>query len=250
MATSNSTASASQIQSSISSTPFVAAEHMNDGKRHLLLAASGSVATIKLPNIAQALSRHPNLSIRILVTQSAEKFLIGQSAEQPHLESLQSIPNVDGIYRDEDEWTSPWTRGGGILHIELRRWADMLVIAPLSANTLAKVVVGLADNLLTSVVRAWDTTGLIDPVCGKKRIIVAPAMNTAMWRHPITKQQIRVLEEDWGVDGGQDGWYEVLRPMEKELACGDIGDGAMKDWREIVDIIEQRLNLSTSAPAS
>lgn len=68
-------------------------------------------------------------------------------------------------------------------------------------------------------------------------------MNTAMWRHPVSKKQIQVLEEDWGVDGNPDGWIEVLRPMEKTLACGDTGDGAMQEWSNIVSIIEERLNL-------
>ena len=228
-----------------SSTPFVAADHANDGKHHLLLAASGSVATIKLPSIVQALSHHRNLSIRIVLTKSAENFLAGQSVEQPPLEVLRDVPNVDGIYLDEDEWSKPWTRGGGILHIELRRWAHLLVISPLSANSLAKMTMGLADNLLLSVVRAWDTTGEIEGAEKRKRIIVAPAMNTAMWRHPITKKQLRVLEEDWGVGGKGDGWVEVLRPIEKELACGDVGDGAMREWKEIVSVIEQRLDLSS-----
>ena len=140
----------------------------------------------------------------------------------------------------------------------------MLVIAPLSANTLAKITGGFSDNLLTSVVRAWDTTGELSTVDGaeaegtspgqlrgKKRIIVAPAMNTAMWRHPITKRQIKVLEKEWGVceesadlhDDEAGGWFEVLRPQEKELACGDVGDGAMKDWKEIVKVIELRMGL-------
>ncbi|KAI9827050.1 MAG: hypothetical protein M1819_007042 [Sarea resinae] len=223
--------------------PFVAAHHSDDNKHHLLLAASGSVATIKLPHIATALSHHKNLSIRLLLTRSAEKFLVGQSAEQPHPESLLALPNVDGIHYDEDEWTKPWTRGDAILHIELRRWAHLLVIAPLSANTLAKVTMGIADNLLTSVVRAWDTTGSIDASNRRKTIIVALAMNTAMWRHPLTTKQIRVLEEEWGVGGKNDGWFEVLRPVDGALACGDVGGGAMKDWREIVEIIEHRLDL-------
>lgn len=132
----------------------------------------------------------------------------------------------------------------------------MLVVAPLSANSMAKMVGGGADNLLLSVVRAWDTTGEIDGGGGrsgegkgkekmrgkkKKRIIVAPAMNTAMWRHPVTGKQLKVLEEEWGVDA--DGWVEVLRPVEKVLACGDAGDGAMREWKEIVMVIEERLGL-------
>ncbi|KAI3333230.1 putative flavoprotein [Ustulina deusta] len=267
---------------------------LNDGKTHLLLACSGSVATIKLPNIIQALSKYPSdqLSIRVVLTPSASQFLAGQSKEQPTISGLSSLPNVDA-YIDADEWRVPWVRGGGILHIELRRWADILVIAPLSANTLAKITGGFADSLLSSVVRAWDPWGELDAAASKtgtaaqggtegasnnrrlkkRRIIVAPAMNTAMWRHPITAKQLRVLEEEWGVrntpapkteaDDGLalpsppsqetdhanadqdegDGWFEVLRPQHKVLACGDAGDGAMIEWPQIVTIIEERLGL-------
>lgn len=224
------------------SSPFVASEHAGDNKKHLLLASSGSVATIKLPKILKELSRYSDLSIRIILTKAAENFLAGQSAEQPLLKSLYSVKNVDGIYRDDDEWDKPWVRGGGILHIELRRWADILVIAPLSANSMAKMTVGLADSLLLSVVRAWDTTGEIEG-SRKKRIVLFPAMNTAMWRHPVTRKQIQVLAKDWAIDEEHDGWIELLRPVEKTLACGDVGDGAMREWTEVVSVIEQRLNL-------
>jgi phosphopantothenoylcysteine decarboxylase len=214
--------------------PFSAAEHAHDGKHHILLAATGSVATIKLPLIAYDLVKHANVSVRIVVTPAAAQFLQGQAAEQPWLESLLDLPGVDGIHHDSDEWTKPWVRGDKILHIELRRWGDVLVIAPLSANCMSKIVNGMSDGLLLNVVRAWDTTGLVDGK--KKRMFVAPAMNSAMWAHPVTRKQIKVLEEDWGAgeDGSGEGWITVLRPMEKELACGDVGDGAMMDWKAIV----------------
>jgi len=222
---------------------FSAAAYANDGKHHILLAATGSVAAIKLPLIAQRLAKHPNVSVRIVLTPSAEEFLQGQSKEQPALASLLEIPNVEGIHHDSDEWSKPWVRGDKILHIELRRWSHVLVVAPLSANSLAKMANGISDGLLMSVVRAWDTTGLVDG--RKKYIFVAPAMNVAMLRNPITTKQIRVLEQDWGVgeDGTGDGWVRVLRPMVKELACGDVGDGAMMDWREIAGHIESHLKL-------
>ncbi|KAL8784671.1 MAG: hypothetical protein Q9213_003841 [Squamulea squamosa] len=160
--------------------PFLASDHASDGKKHLLLAASGSVATIKLPRMVEALSRHKNLSVRIVLTKAAENFLSGQSDEQPTLQYLQSFPNVDSVFLDQHEWTEPWTRGAGILHIELRRWADLLVIAPLSANSLAKMATGLADNLLLSIVRAWDTTGATDNTSTDvKRIIVAHTVREA-----------------------------------------------------------------------
>ncbi len=227
-----------------------AADHVHDGKYHLLLAATGSVATIKLPNILQALSEYDNLSVRVLLSSSAAEFLQGQSSEQPSLAQISKIKNVDAIYRDEDEWSKPWVRGDNILHIELRRWADLMVVAPLSANSLAKLALGMSDNLVSSVARAWDGTGLIDGgrdgiilASGsnerpKKIILVAPAMNTAMWNHPVTQRHLSALDKDWGVEHG--GWFKVLWPIDKGLACGDKGGGAMKEWKEIVAAIEQR----------
>lgn len=218
---------------------FNAAEYTNDSKKHVLLAASGSVATIKLPLIAQALAQNENISVRIVVTQNAREFLQSQADEQPSLESLLTISGIDGVYYDSDEWSKPWVRGDKILHIELRRWADVLVIAPLSANTMAKMSHGISDNLLLSVVRAWDTTGMID--MQRKQIMIAPAMNTAMWRHPITRKQLKTIDQDW-TDGEQSSVI-LLRPMEKELACGDTGDGAMMDWKQIVARVEEHLSL-------
>ncbi|KAF2471543.1 flavo protein [Lindgomyces ingoldianus] len=215
---------------------------LDDDKIHLLLCATGSVATIKIPNMINALSKYQNLSIRLIFTSPATNFLRGQSSEQPSIHDIEALPNVGGIYFDEDEWRDPWVRGNKILHIELRRWG----------------LDGWSDNLLLSVIRAWDTTGELDPIRDlpglgrqrgegregvgmKKKILVAPSMNTAMWKQPITMQQVKVLDEDWGVKNG--GWFEVLQPMEKELACGDIGGGAMRDWRDIVKVVESRLGL-------
>lgn len=261
----------------IQSAPAELSQHLHDGKSHLLLCASGSVATIKIPNIISALSRHQRLSIRLILTASASHFLAGQAQEQPSLDAIRTLPNVDGIYHDEDEWAEPWVRGGKILHIELRRWADVMVVAPVSANTLAKIAGGLCDNLLLSTIRAWDTTGMIDTIRvtraeqdgsgsvdgeeempaqaatleqadgvaaslrQKKVIVMAPAMNTAMWNHPVTKQHMKLLEGEWDVKNG--GWIQVMRPVEKELACGDTGSGAMADWNSIVKVIEERLGL-------
>ncbi|KAM3420611.1 hypothetical protein BST61_g3872 [Cercospora zeina] len=239
-----------------------ASDHIHDGKHHLLLCATGSVATIKLPSIISALSPHPNLSIRILLTPSAREFLQSQSPEQPSLASISRLPNVEALYLDADEWRKPWVRGDSILHIELRRWADLMVIAPLSANALAKIAWGMSDSMVYSVARAWDTTGMIDAArpgiklpyaaemveangARKKGILVAPAMNTAMWNHPVTKRHLDVLEGEWNVGNG--GWVEVLRPIDKGLACGDKGGGAMREWKEIVQVIEERLGLEGSA---
>lgn len=235
--------------------------HENDNKFHLLLCASGSVATIKLPLIAKALSKHAQISIRIILTPSAAQFLQGQSDEQPSLQSIAELPNVHGVYQDADEWAEPWTRGAKILHIELRRWADLMVVAPLSANTLAKMAAGLCDGLLLSVMRAWDFEGALatrrtvtiagsdeETWSGSQRgILVAPAMNTAMWHHPLTSEHLARIERLMPASDEQASPIEVLRPVEKTLACGDAGSGAMIEWKVIVRRIESYFSLNTSS---
>ncbi|XP_072051038.1 phosphopantothenoylcysteine decarboxylase-like isoform X3 [Amphiura filiformis] len=110
-----------------------------------------------------------------------------------------------------------------VLHIELRRWADILVIAPLDANTLAKIAGGLCDNLLTCIVRAWDL---------KRPLLFCPAMNTHMWEHPITAKHIETLL-GYG--------YKEVKCVEKTLACGDKGYGAMAEVPTIVNAVLEAL---------
>jgi phosphopantothenoylcysteine decarboxylase len=99
----------------------------------------------------------------------------------------------------------------------------------MSANLLAKVTGGLCDNLLTNIIRAWD-------IGSSATIIVAPSMNDRMFTHPLTAKQIAILEE-WP-------WFEILPAQVKLLMCGDVGQGGMCDWNEIVHVIEKRLALS------
>lgn len=96
------------------------------------------------------------------------------------------------------------------LHIELAEWGHLLLFAPLSANSLAKVALGLCDNLVTRIARCWPLHA--------KPMLVAPAMNTKMWEHPATKGQLQMLEDMAVV---------VIPPVSKVLACGDEGVGAM-----------------------
>lgn len=110
-----------------------------------------------------------------------------------------------------------------MLHIELRKWADVFVIAPLDANTMAKMASGLCDNLLTCVVRAWDS---------KRPLIYCPAMNTFMWDHPLTSSHISALK-DFG--------YIQVPPVSKLLACGDQGVGAMAAVDDIIKTVIENL---------
>jgi phosphopantothenoylcysteine decarboxylase len=125
---------------------------------------------------------------------------------------------------DEDEWSLWKKRGDPVLHIDLVKWADIFIIAPLDANTLGKISSGLCDNLLTCVARAWDM---------EKPLIFCPAMNTKMFNHPITRKQIEELKDF--------GYYEIS-PISKTLMCGDTGLGAMAEYFTIVDCTIAQLN--------
>ena len=154
----------------------------------VLLGVTGSVATIKVQVIIDELHRKiSNVELVLVPTERACHFL------------PEDVPNNVKVYRDQDEWSSWQSRGDPVLHIDLRKWADVFIIAPLDANTLAKLSNGLADNLLTCIARAWDF---------QKPIFFAPAMNTFMWEHPVTSQQLAILSQ-WG--------YTVIPPVVKTL---------------------------------
>ncbi|XP_073288181.1 probable phosphopantothenoylcysteine decarboxylase isoform X1 [Primulina huaijiensis] len=173
---------------------------MNNASRkpRILLAASGSVAAIKFANLCHCFSEWAE--VKAVATKASKHFI-----------DTASLPKDVTLYTDEDEW-STWNKlGDSVLHIELRRWADIMVIAPLSANTLGKIAGGLCDNLLTCIIRAWDFS---------KPMFVAPAMNTFMWNNPFTERHLMVID-DLGIS--------LIPPVSKRLACGDYGNGAMAE---------------------
>jgi phosphopantothenoylcysteine synthetase/decarboxylase len=111
------------------------------------------------------------------------------------------------------------------LHIDLRDWADLLLIAPLSAHTLAKLANGLCDDTLSCVVRAWDFGHGVRP---GKPLLLAPAMNTAMWQHPLTQPQLETIQGFWKkTNNDDDNGVNVIAPQVKTLACGEVGNGAL-----------------------
>ncbi|ONK77693.1 uncharacterized protein A4U43_C02F9540 [Asparagus officinalis] len=187
---------------------------MQSAKPRVLLAASGSVAAIKFESLCRSFTEWAE--VKAVVTKSSLHFL-----------DQSSLPREVTLYTDDDEWTSWKKIGDGVLHIELRKWADLMVIAPLSANTLAKIAGGLCDNLLTCIVRAWDYN---------KPLFVAPAMNTFMWNNPFTKLHLETIDK-LGIS--------VIPPITKRLACGDFGNGAMAEPSEIYTTV--RLSLKPRA---
>lgn len=193
-------------------------QKQDDKKFHILLGATGSVATIKVPQIIDKLFKlytRDKVSIQLIVTKPAEHFLRG----------LKISTDVK-IWREEDEWSGFKKMGDPVLHHELKRWADIFLVAPLSANTLAKIAYGICDNLLTCVLRDWTPS---------IPVLVAPAMNTFMYINPMTKRHLSILKEDAP-------YVEVLKPVEKVLICGDIGMGGMREWNDIVEILRRKIS--------
>jgi phosphopantothenoylcysteine decarboxylase len=115
------------------------------------------------------------------------------------------------------------------LHIELRRWAALLLIAPLDANTLAKLALGLCDNCLTCIWRAWDVA---------RPVVLAPAMNTHMWHHPLTARHLASVRDLAEAVGQR---LLLVGPVEKTLACGDSGIGAMAAVADLVAAVNSLL---------
>jgi phosphopantothenoylcysteine decarboxylase len=205
---------------------------------NVLLAVTGSVAAIKTPELYELLRQNGHM-VRVVATQASLYFF----------DPMALGPGA--VVRDEDEWPGReegrrYARQDEVLHIELRRWADVLAIAPLDANTLAKLAWGLSDNCLTCVYRAWEP---------RRPVVLAPAMNTLMWEHPATVRHFRQL----GADAGGEpparldlmdllGWINthcaclhIVPPVKKVLACNDEGIGAMAKLEEIVAAVEQMI---------
>jgi phosphopantothenoylcysteine decarboxylase len=183
----------------------------------VLLGVTGSVAAIYTPQLYEDL-RQAGHEVRIVATRSACYFF-----------DVAAIDPVDGqrnkavVTLDEDEWpNSRYERGDPVLHIELRRWADVLLIAPCDANTLGKLALGITDNCLTCVYRAWDRA---------RPVVLAPAMNTLMWEHPATDRHLAQITADLRQA------LRVVMPIEKKLACDDVGVGAMAGRAEILAAI-------------
>lgn len=183
----------------------------------ILIGCTGSVATIKLPVLVNTLLEQTE------VQKSVIEIIVIATERAKHFFSKTDLPKSVQLYTDEDEWKAWSKRGDPVVHIDLGKWADMFVIAPLDANTLAKIANGICDNLLTCTARAWDLN---------KPLLFCPAMNTRMYEHPLTEQQISILQS-WG--------YQLIPVVSKTLICGDIGAGGMA---EVPTIVERILSIN------
>jgi phosphopantothenoylcysteine decarboxylase/phosphopantothenate--cysteine ligase len=176
----------------------------------VLLGVTGGIAAYKAAELLRGLQR-AGMDVRVVMTRAATRF-VGPWT----FETLSTHP----VRLDE---VSEIRSDSRITHVEDSKEADIMVIAPATANTLAKMANGIADNLLTSMYLAFGKT-----------VVVAPAMNTQMWEHPATQRNVAILREQ--------GVF-VVEPGAGELACGDFGSGRMADPASIVAEVKLRLQV-------
>ena len=178
---------------------------------NILLGITGSIAAYKGLDLARLLVRNGDTVI-VVLSRGALEFV------KPETFRYLGVKNVFGP--QDDFVPENLSTHENVLHIELAKWADKIVIAPLSANTLGKISLGLPDDLLMSIVLA----------SGKKPLLLFPAMNTEMWNHPRTQEHITAISKRENV--------ALINPAEGLLACGDIGKGKFPDVNAVADFIE------------
>lgn len=186
---------------------------MLNGKR-ILLIISGGIAAYKALDLIRRL-REREASVRVVMTKAAEYFV-----------TPLSVTALAGTKLHSDLFSL--TEETEMGHIELSRDADLIVIAPATANILAKMAQGIADDLASTLLLATDT-----------KVLVAPAMNVRMWLHPATRRNVKDLL-DYGV--------AFCGPAVGEMACGEFGPGRMCEPLEIVAAIEAALAGPTKLP--
>ncbi len=213
----------------------------------ILIGVTGSVAAVRTPTLFTAL-RAEGYDVRVLATESSLYFFDQNEIGPKH-------PTGGPLYRDADEWVGEsYLRGDPVLHIAFRDWADLLLVAPLDANTLGKFALGLSDNFLTCLFRAWDF---------ERPVLLAPAMNTRMWNSPVTLRHLRTILEDHGDGGPETSWtlenapevfakhtpnIRLVAPICKPLACGDVGIGGMAEVPALVEAVRQTLDARPTVP--
>lgn len=182
--------------------------------KHILVGVTGGIAAYKVCYLVRDL-RKAGADVKVIMTEAAGKFVT------PLTFSALSGHDVAG-----DLWTLNQSTGSdiGTQHIALANWADVFVIAPASANTIAKMTYGLSDNLLTIVALA-----------SRCPIVLAPTMDADMYLNPVTQQNIDALQERG---------YVVVPPEEGELASGLKGPGRLPELQIIIDTLERVLSTS------
>lgn len=176
---------------------------------NITLAVTGSISAYKAADLTSQLTKLGH-RVTVLMSRSAIDFI------QPlTFQSLSKQPVHTDVMVEEDPRS--------IKHIDIAKETDLFLVAPASANTIAKLANGLADNIVTA-------TALALPIGTKK--LIAPAMNTNMYLNPITHKNLQTLKE-YG--------FEEIKPREALLACGDFGTGALAEVPTIIEKVSETI---------
>lgn len=180
---------------------------MLKGKK-ILIGITGGIAAYKIPFLIRLLKKE-GAEVQILLTPFAKEFVTPLT-----LSTLSENPVLWEFHkRDDGSWFS---------HVNLGLWADLFIVAPLTANSMGKMVTGIADNLLLTTI-----------LSSRCPIIFAPAMDLDMYHHPSTQSNIKKLQS-YG--------YQLIEPTEGELASGLKGMGRLEEPEIILDIIKEHFD--------
>ncbi|MEQ1500791.1 MAG: flavoprotein [Myxococcota bacterium] len=177
----------------------------------VVLGVTGGIAAYKAADLTSQLVKRGD-QVRVVMTPNATQF-VGPLT----FEALSGNP----VMTDALQTGHTGGSSSSIEHIDWAKWAQLTVVAPVTASTLAKLAVGIADDALTTVWMALPA-GIPSLLC--------PAMNTAMWDHPAVQRNLRWLDEL--------GRYQIVAPTSKRLACGDVGVGGLAEVSDILAAID------------
>ncbi len=174
--------------------------HQGVANRRILLGVTGGIAAYKAAELVRGLKRN-GAEVRVVMTRAAEEFITPMT-----LQALSGNPVRQGLFDPQHE--------AAMGHIELARWAELVLVAPASADFLARLTAGMADDLLATLCLATSAP-----------ILVAPAMNQQMWRAAVTQENVATL---------QHRGIQVIGPAVGDQACGDDGPGRMVEPEELL----------------
>ena len=174
-------------------------------EKKILLIICGGISAYKSLEIIRSLKKK-GAKIKTILTKSAKEFVTPLSVA-----SLSQEKVYHDLFNVENE--------SEMDHISLSRWSDLILVAPLTANTISKLTTGSSDDLASTVILASD-----------KNVFLAPAMNVRMWEHPSTKENLNKLKK-FG--------YKIIGPEVGDMACGEFGEGKMTEPNEIIKEIEK-----------
>ena len=176
--------------------------------KKILMIICGGISAYKCLEIIRGLKKS-NAQIKTILTKSAKEFVTHLS-----ISSLSQEKVYEDMFSIEND--------SEMDHISLSRWADLILVAPATANTISKLSSGLSDDLASTVILASD-----------KEVYLSPAMNVRMWEHPSTKDNLQKLK-NYG--------YKIIGPEIGDMACGEFGKGKMTEPDEIIKEVEIYFN--------